>query len=115
MKKPRPARIERIRTARRRRGRDAYEDDPAAVIPFGPPAPRTPADPPKSAKVVGGYVTKRRTLTPGLAMTLSINVDDLARELLKLEEERQHQTTRARKRGRTRPGGTKASRARRRG
>ena len=102
MKKQRPAQVERMRRARRRRGRDAYEDGPAAVIPFGPPAPRTPADPPRSAKVVGGHVTKRRTLPPGLSMTVSIDVEDLARALLRLEEERQRQTTMARTRGGTR-------------
>ena len=68
--------------------RDAFQNGPADVIPFGPPAPRTPADPPTAATVVGGRVTKRRTLSPGLSMTLSINVAELARALLDLEEAR---------------------------
>ena len=57
------------------------------ILPFTPPAPRTPADPPTSANVAGGRLSKRRTLTPGLSMTLSLNVDELARALLRLEQE----------------------------
>ena len=57
------------------------------ILPFTPPAPRTPADPPTSANLAGGRLSKRRTLTPGLSMTLSLNVDELARALLRLEQE----------------------------
>ncbi len=89
MKNECPTRIKRFRKGRQKRGRDPYQDGPADVIPFGPPAPRTPADPPTSAKVVGGRLSKRRTLTPGLSMTLVIDVDQIARVLLELEEARE--------------------------
>ena len=77
MKNGRPARVQRFRTGRPRRGHDEYQDGPADVIPFGPRAPRTPLEPPTSAQVVGGRLTKRRTWTPGLALTLSIDVEAL--------------------------------------
>ena len=86
MKNECPTRIKRFRKGRQKRGRDPYQDGPADVIPFGPPVPRTLADPPTSAKVVGGRLTKRRTWTPGLSMTLAIDVKELARALLALEK-----------------------------
>jgi hypothetical protein len=82
MKEGRPARVQRFRTRRPSRGPDEYQDGPADVIPFGPRVPRTPLDPPISAKVIGGRLTKRRTWTPGLSMTLSIDVEELAQALL---------------------------------
>jgi hypothetical protein len=89
MREKRRPQVDRLRKPRQRR-RDSYQDGPADVIPFGPPAPRTPAAPPTAANVVGGYVTKRRTWTPGLSMTLAIDVEALARALLGLEEDKQH-------------------------
>lgn len=91
MKNERSARIQRFPTSRQSRRHDEYQDGPGDVIPFGPRAPRTP-DPPRSAKVVGGRLTKCRTWTPGLSMTLSLDVEELAHALWALEEQRVHQS-----------------------
>ena len=50
-----------------------------SLWPTGPPHARRPPDFGDGGR---GRVTKRRTLTPGLTMTLSLNVDDLARALV---------------------------------
>jgi hypothetical protein len=101
------ARIQRFPTGRQSRGHDEYQDGPADVIPFGPRAPRTPLEPPRSAKVVGGRLIKRRTWTPGLSMTLSIDVEELAHALVALSGQRAqqsattHQRSHARRRRRS--------------
>lgn len=104
MKNERSARIQRFPTSRQSRRHDEYQDGPGDVIPFGPRAPRTPLDPPRSAKVVGGRLTKRRTWTPGLSMTLSLDVEEFAHALLALDEQRAHPsgTTHPRPRARRR-------------
>ena len=89
---PTAARVQRFPTGRQSRGHDEYQDGPADVIPFGPRAPRTPLEPPRSATVVGGRLIKRRTWTPGLSMTLSIDVEELARALVALDEPRAQQS-----------------------
>ena len=101
MNRKRGSRVTRFPKRRQRKG-DGYEDGPAAVIPFAPPAPRTPAEPATSAQVFGGRLTKRRTLTPGLTMTLSLNVDELARALVAAEEKRRQQSGTKRRRRRVR-------------
>jgi hypothetical protein len=104
MKDGRPARVQRFPKGRQRRGQDEYQDGPADVIPFGPRVPWTPREPPISAQVVGGRFTKRRTWTPGLSMTLSIDVEELAQALLAREEQhaKQSGTTHQRPRARRR-------------
>lgn len=97
------ARVQRFPTRRQRREHEAYQDGPADVIPFGPRAPRTPREPPSSATVVGGRLIKRRTWTPGLSMTLSIDVEELARALVALDKPRAPQSGITHQRPRARP------------
>ena len=84
----RPAQGTWLRPGRQKRARDADATGPADVIPFGARAPRTPADPPTAATVRGGRVTTRRTVSSGLSMTLSINVDEIVSALVAEEEKR---------------------------
>ena len=83
----RPAQGTWLRTGRQKRARDADATGPADVIPFGP---RTPADPPTAAAVTGreGRVTTRRTLSSGLSITLSINVNEIVSSLVAEEDTR---------------------------
>ncbi len=84
----RPAQGTWLRTGRQKRARDADATGPANVIPFEPRAPRTLADPPPAATVRGGRVTTRQTVSSGLSMTLSINVDEIVSALVAEEEKR---------------------------
>ena len=86
----RPAQGTWLRTGRRKRARDAGATGPADVMPFEPRAPRTTADPPTAATaatVRGGRATTR-TVSSGLSMTLSINVDEIVSALVAEEEKR---------------------------
>ena len=77
-----PARV----TPFRRGGRPRLavpDDGPGEVLPFRRRRDRrTFGNPPTSATIRAGQWTKRRTWTPGVSMTLSIDVNELARALV---------------------------------
>jgi len=104
MRRHRSTHLTRLTAGRRTRSRDADHGGPARVIPFRPRAPRVAAAPPTSTTAQGGRLTRRRTATPGLSMTLSINVAEIVRALVAAEAQRlQADAARPRPHGRTRP------------